>query len=60
MGVVEILLPALLQALSQVPSLVAEVEALWSAASAQQPPTADQQAQIDAALEAAHKALQAS
>lgn len=42
------------------PQVVAEIEAAWKLLTSTTPATADEQAAIDAALEAAHKALQAS
>ena len=55
------LLPTLLGLLQMTPSLVSEVETMiaWLKGNGA-PPTPDQQAAIDAALDAAHQALQAS
>ncbi len=54
------LLPLLVSILSEAPSVVSSVESIWGLATATTAPTADEQATYDAALEAAHKALQAS
>jgi hypothetical protein len=55
------LLPTLLGLLQMAPQLVTEIEQVigWLKGNGAVP-TADQQAQIDAALDAAHAALQAS
>lgn len=68
MGIVlTAVLPALLQLLEEAPTLIADGEAVvaevrqaWALLSSQAAPTADQQAQIDAALDKAHAALQAA
>lgn len=60
MGVVATVLPLLLQILESLPSAVEDVKNIWATATSQEAPTAEQQAQVDAALEAAHKALQSS
>jgi hypothetical protein len=54
------LLPVLLNALLETPQIVAEVESIWTTATSSTAPTAEQQAAIDAALDAAHAKLQAS
>lgn len=59
-AVITAILPVLLQLLEETPTLIADVKQAWTLLTANNPPTPDQQAQIDAALEDAHKALQAS
>jgi len=54
------LLPLLVSILGQLPSAIAAVENIWSLATQTTAPTPAEQAQYDAALDAAHKALQAS
>lgn len=61
------LLPLVIQLLSMTPQIVSgaedfvwSVETLWNVATAGNPPSADEQSQYDAALDAAHAALQAS
>lgn len=44
----------------QIPELILAVETLKNIIATGQPPSADQQAQIDSGLAAAHQALQAS
>lgn len=53
-------IPLLTAILEAAPQVVAEIEAVWNMLTQQTAPTADQQAQIDAALKAAHEALQQS
>ncbi len=59
-AIITAVLPVLLNLLAQTPALVEDVKRAWTLLTSQAAPTADQQAQIDAALEAAHRALQAS
>jgi Flp pilus assembly pilin Flp len=61
------LLPVLLALLREAPALVATgaevvegVKKIWAGVTAEVPPTADEQAEYDAALLAAHTALQNS
>jgi hypothetical protein len=54
------IIPILTAILAAAPQVVTEVEAAWKLLTATTAPTTDEQAAIDAALEAAHKALQAS
>ena len=54
------LLPTLLGLLQMTPSLVTEIEQVIGFLKGGNPPTPEQQATIDAALDAAHQALQAS
>jgi hypothetical protein len=60
MGLIVELLPILVGLLEQAPQVVDSVEQIWNLATSKEAPTPDQQAQIDAALEEAHKALQDS
>lgn len=61
MGTVVIaILPVVLQLLEQTPALIGEVQQLTALLKSNNALTADQQAQIDAALDAAHQALQVS
>lgn len=61
MGVIlTAVLPVLLQLLEETPALIGDVKQAWTLLSSQTLPTADQQSQIDAALDAAHAKLQAS
>lgn len=53
------MIPVLLEILQAAPEVVSSVEKLWEMVKTNETPTADQQAQIDAALDAAHKELQA-
>jgi hypothetical protein len=46
--------------LTQAPQFVTEIESIWSLVTATTQPTDAEQAAIDAALEKAHKDLQAS
>lgn len=48
------------QAAEDAPSIIASVKSIWSVATSKAPPTTDEQAAYDAALDAAHQALQAS
>ena len=54
------IIPLITAILSAAPQVVAEVEAMWRVLTASTAPTTAEQATIDAALDAAHKALQAS
>ncbi len=54
------IIPILTAMLTEAPQIVALVEDAWKLLTATTPATVDQQAAIDAALEAAHKALQDS
>ncbi len=54
------LIPILTAILTAAPQVVAEVESVWSLVTSSTAPTAEQQAAIDTALAAAHKALQES
>ncbi len=54
------IIPILTAMLTEAPQIVALVEEAWKLLTATTPATVDQQAAIDAALEAAHKALQDS
>lgn len=60
MGVIAEMVPILLQILAEAPAAVKGVEEAWKLLTTKEQPTTDQQAQIDAALEDAHRALQAS
>lgn len=51
-------LPVLLQLVEETPALVAEVQQAWQLLTSSTAATADQQASIDAALDAAHQKLQ--
>jgi hypothetical protein len=42
------------------PKIVESVKSIWSVATSSTPPSADEQAEYDAALDAAHQALQNS
>lgn len=57
---IAVLLPLLVSILGEAPQLIASVQSIWTLASQTTAPTADEQAAFDAALDAAHKALQAS
>ncbi len=64
---ISIILPIILQLLELAPQLVtggerivAAVQSIWEAATSNVAPTADEQAQYDAAIEASHAAFQAS
>lgn len=54
------LLPLIVGILTQLPQAIAGVEQIWQLATQTTAPTAEEQAAYDAALEAAHQALQAS
>ncbi len=54
------LIPIFTAILTAAPEVVAEIEAAWKLLTSKTPATAAEQAAIDAALETAHKALQAS
>lgn len=54
------LLPLLIQILSAAPAVVNEVKQIWDMANSSTPTTPDQEAEIQAALDAAHAALQQS
>jgi len=68
MGVtIAAILPIALELLKEAPAaievggeIIDGVKKIWNGVAAVNPPTADQQAQYDAALRAAHEALQAS
>lgn len=53
-------LPLLVQILAALPGAVDSVHQIWTLATQTTAPTAEEQATYDAALEAAHKALQDS
>jgi hypothetical protein len=57
---IAVLLPLLISILGEAPQVIAAVQSIWSLASQTTAPTAAEQAQFDAALDAAHKALQVS
>lgn len=59
-AIIAALLPVLLNLLAQTPALVLDVENAWKLLTSSTPATPDQQAQIDAALEVANDAVQAS
>jgi hypothetical protein len=59
-AIIAAVLPLLLQLLQETPELVEDVKTAWGLLTSSTPATTDQQAQIDAALDAAHTALQAS
>lgn len=60
MGALSELIPILTSILAEAPKLIDEVKKAWAWATSKTPPTVDEQASIDAAFEAAHKALQDS
>lgn len=60
MGILSELIPILTSILDEAPKLVDEVKKVWALATSTTAPTVDEQASIDAAFEAAHKALQDS
>ena len=61
MGVViTAVLPVLLELLQNAPQEIESVKTAWSLLTGNTPATPDQQAQIDAALDAANEALQKS
>ena len=53
------IIEAIMQFAPQVPELIQAVETIKTLITSGQAPTAEQQAQIDAGLDAAHKAFQA-
>ena len=53
-------LPIIMSMLSKAPKVIEEVKQIWALLTQATAPTADEQAAFDAALDAAHKALQAS
>jgi len=59
-AVVAVVLPVALQLLEDTPALIGEVQQFADLLKSNNALTAEQQAQIDAALQAAHAALQAS
>jgi hypothetical protein len=59
-AIIAAVLPVLIKLLEKDPQLAGYVKEAWGALTARDQPTAEQQAQMDAALEAAHKALQES
>jgi hypothetical protein len=59
-GTIALLLPELITILSEAPSVITNVQKIWDLATATTAPTADEQVAYDAALDAAHTALQAS
>lgn len=58
MAVLVALLPLILQLLQDAPAEIETIEGLWKFATSKTEPTPEQQAQVDAALEAAHQAVQ--
>lgn len=60
MGILAELIPILTSILASAPQVINDVKSIWGLATATTAPTTDEQASIDAALEAAHKALQDS
>ncbi len=54
------MLPILLSILANAPQVIEEVRSAWALLTSREPASADQQTQIDAALDEAHRALQAS
>ena len=60
MAVLAALLPVILQLLQDAPAEIETIKGLWTYATSKTPATAEQQAAVDAALEQAHKDLQAS
>ena len=54
------LLPLIVGILTEVPQAIDAVRQIWALATQNAVPTAEEQAAYDAALDAAHKALQAS
>jgi hypothetical protein len=60
MAVLAALLPVILQLLQDAPQEIEAIKGLWSYATSKTPPTPEQQAAVDAALDQAHKDLQAS
>lgn len=54
------LIPLLVSILGQAPAVIDSVKSIWALATSTTPATPDEQAQIDAALEDAYKALEAS
>jgi hypothetical protein len=54
------ILPLLVSILSEIPQAIDAVRQIWALATQTTAPTAEEQAAYDAALDAAHKALQAS
>ncbi len=54
------MLPILLSILANAPQVIEEVRSAWALLTSKEPASTDQQAQIDAALDEAHRALQAS
>lgn len=64
MGALLTLLPQILSIVASVasnaPGIIADIENAWTIATADTPPTPDQQTAYDAALDAAHKTLQDS
>lgn len=54
------LIPLITAILAAAPGVVADIEAMWAVLTQDDAPTAEEQKVISDALEAAHKALQAS
>ncbi len=54
------LLPLLISILGEMPQAIAAAKEIWQLATQTSAPTVEEQAAFDAALDAAHKALQAS
>lgn len=54
------LIPLLVEILGALPGAVDSVRQIWRLATQTTAPTADEQAQMDAALDAAHRVLQQS
>lgn len=54
------LLPLLVTILTNIPAAVESVHNIWNLATQDTAPTADEQSAMDAALDAAHQALQNS
>lgn len=54
------MLPILVSILAAAPQVIEEVRSAWALLTSKEAATPDQQQQIDDALDAAHKALQAS
>lgn len=59
-AIIAAVLPLFVQLLQAIPSLVGDVEAAWALLTSTTPPTPAQMQQYADALDAAHKALQAS
>jgi hypothetical protein len=57
---IAVLLPLLLQILAAMPQTIEAVKQIWDLFSSETAPTPEERAAFDAALDEAHKALQAS